>query len=289
MSGDPRTTDPLTPTDVRRLLDQHGLAPRRSDGQNFVVDPNTVRKIVRDAGVTGRDHVLEFGPGLGSLTVALAEVAAYVTAIEIDAGFVEVLGRSLGHRDDVHIVHGDALATDLTDLIESSGHGPARLVANLPYNVATPMVFHALACPLVTDAFAMVQREVGERWGARPEDGAYSGVSAKLALLVEVEVVADVPRTVFLPVPNVDSVTVRLVRRTDAVEPERYAEIAGVIDAAFATRRKTIRNALGRVHDRDELDRAFADADVDPGARAEELAPADFRRLASALVGDGRP
>lgn len=282
MGGD-HTTQLLTPTDVRRLLEVHGLAPRRADGQNFVVDPNTVRKVVRDAGVGPGDHVLEFGAGLGSLTLALADAADVVTAVELDSGLVEVLRELTADRDDVRVIHADALELDPVRLLDEAGTPTARLVANLPYNVATHLVFHALECPRITDAHVMVQREVGERWRARPGDDRYGGVSVKLALLAEVEIVADVPRTVFHPVPNVDSVTVRLTRRPDALEGAEYRAVAGVVDAAFATRRKTLRNALGRVYDRDRLDAAFETAGVDPGARAEELAPADFRRLTAAV------
>ncbi len=277
------TNQLLTPTDVRRLLDEHSLAPRRADGQNFVIDPNTVRKVVRDAAITSDDHVLEFGAGLGSLTFALADRAASVVAIELDSGFAEVLRDLVTDREDVRIVHADALDLDLGRLLDEEGHERVRLVANLPYNVATHLVFHALECPRITDAFVMVQREVGQRWQARPGDEQYGAVSVKLALLADVEVVADVPRTVFHPTPNVDSVTVRITRRPDALEGDAYRSVAEVVDAAFATRRKTLRNALGRVHDRDRLDDAFAAAGVDPGARAEALSPNAFRELAAAL------
>lgn len=271
----------LTPADVRRLLDAHGLAPRRAAGQNFVVDPNTVRKIVRDAAVAEDDVVLEIGPGLGSLTLALAATARRIVAVEIDAGLVRALREVTAGLENVEVVHADALRADLDALL---GGTPARLVANLPYNIATPLVFHALGSANVRDLFVMVQREVGERWAARPGDPLYAGVSAKLALVARVRVVATVPRSVFLPVPNVDSVTVRILRREDAYSPQERAAISAVIDAAFAQRRKTLRNALRRLAGADQLSAALAAAGVEPGARAEELAVEDFARLAAAIT-----
>lgn len=271
----------LTPASVRRLLDQHGLAPRRSAGQNFVVDPNTVRKIVRDAHVGRDDVVLEIGPGLGSLTVALADVARHVIAVEIDSGLVAALREVVGERDDVEIVHADALAIDLDDLVDG---GPARLIANLPYNVATPIVMQALGGEAIVDLHVMVQKEVGERWSAAPGHPLYSGVSARIGLLAEVEVVADVPRTVFHPVPNVDSVTVRLTRRPDALAGDERELVFRLIDAAFRMRRKTLRNSLGAEVESTALAAAFAATGIDPGQRPEALDGEDFRRLAEALT-----
>ena len=271
---------PLTPTDVRRLLAEHGLSPRRSAGQNFVVDPNTVRRIVRVAGIGPEDRVLEIGPGLGSLTLPLADAAAHVVAIEIDAGLVVALHAVLAGRPDVEVVHADALRTDLDAAL---GGQPARLVANLPYHVATPLVFHALAALSVTDAFVMVQREVGERWAAVPGDRSYAGVSLKLALQADVEVALTIPRRVFHPVPNVDSVMVRLTRRDDAPDPATYRRLAALSDTAFAQRRKTLRNTLSGVAAPHVLEAAAAEAGVELGWRAERLDADHLRRLDAAL------
>jgi 16S rRNA (adenine1518-N6/adenine1519-N6)-dimethyltransferase len=270
----------LTPTEIRRLLREHGLAPRRSAGQNFVVDPNTVRRIVAAAGIAPDDVVLEIGPGLGSLTLALADVAAEVVAVEIDAGLADVLRSVMVDHDNVEVVHADALRCDLGTVLRDRA---ARLVANLPYNVATPLVFHALACPEVRDAFVMVQREVGERWAARPGDRLHAGVSLKLQLLADVEVALTIPRSVFHPAPNVDSVMVRLTRRTDAPPAAEYARLARLIEAAFGQRRKTLRNTLAGVADPDVVAAAAQEAGVDLGARAETLSTADVRRLEAAL------
>ena len=270
----------LTPTDVRRLLAAHGLAPRRTSGQNFVVDPNTVRKIVRDAGVGPDDTVLEVGPGLGSLTLALADAARRVVAVEIDAGFIRALQETVGALDNVEVVHADALRAELGALAGEN----ARLVANLPYNIATPLVAHALADPRVTDLFVMVQREVGERWAARPGRPLYAGISVRLALVAAVEVVATVPRTVFHPVPNVDSVTVRIVRRPLDLTGTSVEDVSSVVDAAFAQRRKTLRNALGARMPQAQVDAALASAGIAPSMRAEQLDVTAFVALARALA-----
>jgi 16S rRNA (adenine1518-N6/adenine1519-N6)-dimethyltransferase len=270
----------LTPTDVKRLLREHGLAPRRSAGQNFVVDPNTVRRIVAAANLGPDDEVLEIGPGLGSLTLGLAAVVSRVTTIEVDAGFVAALEEVLAGLDHVEVEHADALATDLSVLLEGRR---VRAVANLPYNIATPLLFHLLAAPEVVDAYLMVQREVGERWQARVGEPLYAGVSLKLALLAQVRIDLAVPRAVFHPVPNVDSVMVRVTRREDAPDPERYARLARLVDAAFAQRRKTLRNTLRPVADPEHLVAAAEAADLDLGARAETLDVAAIRRLDAAL------
>jgi len=208
----------ITPSKARSLLDAHGLAPRRAAGQHLLVDPNVVRRIVTAARLSPGDVVVEIGPGLGSLTVALAEAAARVVAVEVDAGFVRALREVVGDLDDVEVVHADASKVRLGDLVEG---GPARLVANLPYNLATQLVFHALDDPAIADLFVMVQREVGERWCAPVGDPVRSGVTVRLGVIAQAETVFTVPRTVFHPVPNVDSVMVRIVGRPDAPDPER--------------------------------------------------------------------
>ena len=245
-----------------------------------MIDPNTVRRIVRAAGLAPDDEVLEVGPGLGSLTLGLAGAVRRVTAVEIDAGFVSALAEVLAGVDNVEVVHADALTVDLDHLVAGR---PVRAVANLPYNVATPLLFELLATPAVVDAFVMVQREVGERWQARVGDPLYAGVSAKLALLAEVGVELSIPRSVFHPVPNVDSVMVRVSRRADAPDPATYRRLATLIEAAFAQRRKTLRNPLRGVADRERLAAAAVEAGVDLGARAETLDAGAIRRLDRAL------
>ena len=245
-----------------------------------MVDPNTVRRIVRESAVGPDDVVLEVGPGVGSLTLALADAAGRVVAVEIDAGLVEVLREVVVGRGRVDVVHADALRADLGALVDG---GPARLVSNLPYNVATPIVMRALEDPAISELFVMVQREVGERWGARVGDPRYSGLSLKLALLTDVEVVLTIPRTVFFPVPNVDSVMVRLRRRLDAPEPARRERCFRLVDLAFSQRRKTLRNTLRPLAEPARLERVAAEAGVDLGARAETLSVDELLRLDAAL------
>jgi 16S rRNA (adenine1518-N6/adenine1519-N6)-dimethyltransferase len=273
----------LTASSARALMDRHGLAMRRRDGQNLLVDPNTVRRIVAAAGVGPDDTVLEVGPGLGSLTLGLAPAVRRVVAVELDAGFIEILPDILAGVGHVELVHADALAVDLAALVDG---GPARLVANLPYNVATPIVLIALASGAFTEAFVMVQREVGQRWAARPGDPSYAGVSARLGILADVRLEFAVPRSVFLPVPNVDSTMVRLVRRPDAPRGADAEQVGDLIDLAFAQRRKTLRNALRGVMVDDRLEDVAIAADVDLSRRAEELDPEVHLRLARAVLAD---
>ena len=269
----------LTPRSARALIDRHGLAMRRRDGQNLLVDPNTVRRIVAAAELRTDDVVLEVGPGLGSLTLGLAPAVARVVAVELDAGFVTALGEVLEGLDNVELHHADALDVDLAALV---GGGPARLVANLPYGVATAVVVTAMATGAFTDAFVMVQREVGERWAAAPATPAYGAVSVRLQVLAEVRVALAVPRGVFLPVPNVDSAMVRLRRRDDAPDAVRYARLSRLVELGFAARRKTLRNALAPL-DADAVAAALASTGVDPGERAERLGPPVLLALADAL------
>jgi len=246
-----------------------------------VVDPNTVRRIVAASGIGADDHVLEIGPGLGSLTAGLAPVARRVTAVEIDAGFVAALEEVLAGVPNVEVVHADALSADLSAVVSGQ---VVRAVANLPYNIATPLLFHLLEAPAVSDAYLMVQREVGERWQAGVGHPLYAGVSLKLALQAEVAVDLSVPRSVFHPVPNVDSVMVRVTRRADAPDHDTYTRQAALVDAAFAQRRKTLRNNLRRVLPPAVLATAAEVAGVDLSARAETLDLAALRRLDAAVV-----
>ncbi len=275
----------LTPTDVRRLLAVHGLAPRKAAGQNFVVDPNMVPRIVAPPDLAATDRVVEIGPGLGSLTLGLAGVVERVVAIEIDAGLVGALREVVGQRPEVEVVHADALRTELSAL---AGGGDVRIVANLPYHLATPLVVHALEDVGVSDLLVMVQREVGQRWVARPGDPLHAGVSIKLALLAEVEVALTIPRTVFHPVPNVDSVMVRLTRRSDAPAGAAWQRLKRLTDLAFAQRRKTLRNTLRELAPPQVLTEVAEAARIDLGARAETLSASDIRALDAALADAGR-
>lgn len=275
---DGQVPDAITPTLAHRLMQRHGLAPRRAAGQNFVVDPNTVTRIVAAAGVTPDDTVLEIGPGLGSLTLPLGRVARRVVAVEIDTGLAAVVADLTAPLGTVEVVTADALRTDLDSLLGE----PAMLVANLPYNVATPLLFAALDSRYVVGGYVMVQREVGERWAAIPGDPAYAAVSVKVALAARAEIDLTVPRNVFLPVPNVDSVMVRVTRHPDAEPTSERRRVAAVVNAAFAQRRKTLRNNLRSAYG-DAGVAALEAAGLDPSARAETVDVTGFRALAAAL------
>jgi 16S rRNA (adenine1518-N6/adenine1519-N6)-dimethyltransferase len=258
----------LTPGDVRELLAAHGLAPHKSFGQNFVVDANTVRKVVRDAGVQAGDLVVEIGPGLGSLTLALREAGAAVIAVEIDAGMVRALGDVVGDDDGVTVIHADALSVDYRAL---AGDRSALLVANLPYNTATPILMGALHSGAFTRMLLMVQREAGERWTATVGDALYGAVSVKVAAMAAAEIAARVSRNAFYPVPNVDSVTVRIVPRERPVVDD-LAGLTALVDAGFAQRRKRLRNNLSPLgHAPSEVEDALMAIGRSTGARAEEL------------------
>ena len=273
----------LTRADLRRLLAENGLAPRRARGQNFVVDPNTVRRVARLAGVGPGDKVVEIGAGLGSLSLALAETGASVTAVEVDAGLVPVL-REVVEPAGVTVVEADALQLDWSSLLEGSAWA---LVANLPYNVATPLIADLLdGVPTIERMLVMVQREVGERLAAAPGDGAYGAVSVKVAYWATARVVGRVPPTVFHPVPKVESTLVRIERR---VEPAVGADVDPawlfrLVAAGFGQRRKMLRRSLAAVVAPD----AFAAAGIRPEARAEELSVEDWGRLA-ACTSSGPP
>ncbi len=278
---------PLTGRDTRELLQRHGLAPSRRYGQNFVVEPNVVRKVVRDAGVRAGDHVVEVGPGLGSLTLALREAGATVTAIEVDAGLVRVLTEVLDGDDGVEVVHADALKVDLGALAT----WPGLLVANLPYATATPIVLTALATGAYRRLFVMVQREVAERWTARVGHPLYSGVSVKVAAHADARIAATVARGAFRPAPNVESATVALDARAWTHEVERGAVLA-LVDAGFAQRRKRLRNTLPDVAwpsppTPAAVESALERAGLEAGARPEELGLEAWVALAAALGAGG--
>ena len=268
----------LSGADIARLMSAYDLKPSRALGQNFVADPNTVRRIARLSGAGPGSRVLEFGAGLGSLTLALAETGASVVAVETDRHLLPAL-RSVVEPAGVTVVEGDALTMDLGALLGSAAGW--SLVANLPYNVATPLVLRTLVeVPAVTDLLVMVQREVGERMAAGPGDDAYGSVSVRIAYFARAEVVGRVPATVFVPRPRVESVLVRMERLpTPAVDPAvvSYERLARVVKAGFGQRRKMLRRSLAGVVDPSAFERAGIRSD----ARAEELSVTDWGRLAA--------
>jgi 16S rRNA (adenine1518-N6/adenine1519-N6)-dimethyltransferase len=262
----------LSRREVLDLLARHEIRPSRALGQNFVVDPNTVRRVARLADVGPGDRVVEVGAGLGSLTLALAETGASVTAVETDRRLLAVLREVVGGAD-VDVVAGDALRMDWDEVL---GPGQWVLVANLPYNVATPLVLQLLEeVPAIVRMLVMVQREVGERLAAPAGHEAYGAVSVKVAYWAKVTVVGRVPSTVFTPQPRVESALVRLVRHPAPVVDVDRARLFSLVEAGFGQRRKMLRRSLAGVVDAD----AFACAAVAPSARAEELDLQAWARL----------
>jgi 16S rRNA (adenine1518-N6/adenine1519-N6)-dimethyltransferase len=275
-------TSLLTATAVRDLARRHDVHPSRALGQNFVVDPNTIRRVVRLAGIGRDEEVLEVGAGLGTLTLGLAEAARHVTAVEIDRAVLPGLEEVVGALPNVRVVHGDAMAIDWGPLL---GGRRWRMVSNLPYNIATPLVATMLRdLPQVEDLLVMVQREVGERLVAGPGSKAYGAVSVLVTLHADAALVGAVPRSVFWPPPGVDSVLVRIRRRPApvAVPAERLMR---VVRGGFAHRRKTLRNSLATALGRApvEIEAALRTAGVDPGARAESLGLEEFARIAEEI------
>ncbi len=270
--------------DLHGLLDAHGLSPSRALGQNFVGDANTVRRIVRLAGIEPSGRVVEIGAGLGSLTLALAETGATVVAVEIDRRVVPVL-RSLVEPAGVRVVEADALTVDWDALLAdpAPSDGSWSLVANLPYNVAVPLVVRVLEeAPRIVSALVMVQREVGERLAAAPGDPAYGAVSVKVAYWAHAKIVGRVPASVFVPRPKVESVLVRFDRHPvpgAGLADVPYAELFGLVRAGFAHRRKMLRRSLDGLVPAG----AFEAAGIAPTARPEELALDAWARLADTV------
>jgi 16S rRNA (adenine1518-N6/adenine1519-N6)-dimethyltransferase len=272
----------LDPASIRRLAAELDLRPTKQRGQNFVHDPNTVRRIVALSGVTPDDQVLEIGPGLGSLTLGLLETGASVTAIEIEDSLAQRLPRTVAQRlgdeaaSRLHVVHADAM-----EVSELPGRPPTAVVANLPYNVSVPVLLRLLE--LFDDwdrGLVMVQLEVADRLVAAPGSKVYGVPSAKMAWYAEAVRVGTVGPAVFWPVPNVDSGLVRITRRPPP-EGDRAATFA-VIDAAFAQRRKMLRSALSKLFGSSAAASAALEAaGVSPEARGETLTVEAFARVAA--------
>lgn len=278
----------LGAADIRRIAADAGISPTKKFGQNFVIDPGTVRRIVREADVTADTHVMEVGPGLGSLTLAILETGATMTAIEIDPPVAERLPRTIAEfmpdaTDRFTVINRDALTVTPENVPDFNNDQSFTLVANLPYNVATPIILTLLERFTNLGSFlVMVQKEVADRLAATPGNKIYGTPSVKLAWYGTARRVGNIGRNVFWPAPNVDSALVRFDRHTS----EEQAALAGgadrettfqLIDAAFGQRRKTLHAALKH----EVPDDAFARAGIDPTRRGETLTIADFARLAA--------
>jgi 16S rRNA (adenine1518-N6/adenine1519-N6)-dimethyltransferase len=273
----------LGPAEVRELAARLGVAPTKKLGQNFVHDPNTVRRIVATAAVAPGDVVLEVGPGLGSLTLGLVAAAAHVHAVELDARLAAALPSTV-ESDRLTVHAADALRVTAADLTPA----PTLLVANLPYNVAVPVVLHLLAVlPALRGGLVMVQKEVADRLVAAPGSKVYGVPSVKLAWYARARAAGRVPATVFWPVPNVESGLVAFDRRPPPADVPREAVFA-VVDAAFAQRRKTLRAALaGWAGGPDRAAEVVRAAGIDPRVRGESLSVQQFAAIAAAASSVG--
>jgi 16S rRNA (adenine1518-N6/adenine1519-N6)-dimethyltransferase len=281
-------TDLLGPADIRALAGRLGVRPTKALGQNFVHDPNTVRRIVRAADLDAADAVLEVGPGLGSLTLALLPAAAHVHAVELDPVLAAALPATVAERAPdlagrLTVHSGDARRLAAADL---PAPVPTALVANLPYNVAVPVVLHLLAeLPTLAKGLVMVQKEVADRLTAEPGSKTYGIPTAKLAWYATARPAGKVPPAVFWPVPNVDSGLVAFARHEPPGPPGSRAATFAVIDAAFSQRRKTLRSALaGWAGGTDRAERTVRAAGLDPGLRGEALTVGQFAAIAEAAV-----
>ncbi|HEX6969778.1 MAG TPA: 16S rRNA (adenine(1518)-N(6)/adenine(1519)-N(6))-dimethyltransferase RsmA [Micromonosporaceae bacterium] len=281
----------LGPAEIRKLAAELGVVPTKKLGQNFVHDPNTVRRIAAAAELTADDVVVEVGPGLGSLTLALLPQAGHVHAVEIDPVLAGALPRTVAAHTDAATagkltVHtADALRVTAAEFGTTP---PTALVANLPYNVAVPVLLHLLAeLPGLQRGLVMVQKEVADRLTARPGGRMYGVPSVKLAWYAAARSVGRVPPTVFWPVPNVDSGLVAFTRREPPRTDVPRSQVFAVIDAAFAQRRKTLRAALaGWAGGADRAAAVLTAAGVDPGARGEALTVEQFAAIAAAAPVD---
>ena len=286
------TRDIATPSRTKEILKKHGFTFKKSLGQNFLTEPNILRKIVETAGIDENTNVIEVGPGIGALTEQLARNAAQVLAFEIDDRLLPVLQDTLAPYHNVTVVHQDVLEADL---VKTTGEVftkdlPIKVVANLPYYITTPIMMHFLESDLpVAEMVVMMQREVADRISAAPGTKAYGSLTIAVQYYMEAKLAFIVPKTVFVPQPNVDSAILKLTRRpTPAVAVTDEQAFFRLTKAAFQLRRKTLWNNLLHAYGKDDatkswLTKSLEEADIDPKRRGETLSLAEFAALSNAL------
>ena len=275
------------PSQVRALLDRHGFHTKKSLGQNFLIDRNILDRIVDIAGLGPKSNVLEVGPGIGTLTVALSETAGKVAAVEIDDRLIPILRETTGDRDNITIVQGDILRADIAGIVDDVfGGEPFTLVANLPYYITSPVIMRFLEEDLpVVRMVVMVQKEVAQRLTASPGTKEWGALSVAAQLYADIDMPFTVPPTVFYPQPQVASGVVRLNKKEVALAPAVKAAFFFLMRAGFSQRRKTLLNSLLSVlGDRDAVSRACTSAGIDPGVRAEALTIGQWTALAEAVT-----
>ena len=271
----------LTRTQVKDLLQKYDINPRKSLGQNFVVEPNTIRQIIELASIEADDFVIEVGPGIGSLTSSLLEVAGHVTAIEVDDALVRVLTDLLRPEDNrFRLVNADVMNLDVNELLAARNES-WNLVANLPYNISVPLICDFLErVPVITKMTVMVQREVAERLVAKTGEKAFGLPSLKIQYFAEVKKIADVPPSVFLPKPKVDSSLVQIERREKYVTSANYDVLFELAKRSFSQRRKMLRRSLKETFDLND----FESAGIDPTRRAEDITLEEWAALTNQLI-----
>lgn len=286
------TRDIATPSRTKEILKKHGFTFKKSLGQNFLTEPNILRKIVETAGIDENTNVIEVGPGIGALTEQLARNAAQVLAFEIDDRLLPVLQDTLAPYPNVTVVHQDVLEADL---VKTTGEVftkdlPIKVVANLPYYITTPIMMHFLESNLpVAEMVVMMQREVADRISAAPGTKAYGSLTIAVQYYMEAKLAFIVPKTVFVPQPNVDSAILKLTRRpTPAVAVTDEQAFFRLTKAAFQLRRKTLWNNLLHAYGKDNatkawLTKSLEEAGIDPKRRGETLSLAEFAALSNAL------
>lgn len=270
------------------LVKKHGFKFTKSLGQNFLIDDNIVDKIVAGAGIGPEDKIIEVGPGIGTLTREMASRAQNLMAVEIDKNLIPILEDTLGDYDNVKIVNEDIIKADIRGLIdENLGGGPVKLVANLPYYITTPIIMRFLEENInVTDIVVMVQKEVAERMNAQPGGKDFGALSVAVQYYCDTEIVAKVPRHLFVPQPNVDSIVIAL-----RVRPERKYKVDDedlyfkVVKAAFGQRRKTLLNSISSMGNlsKDQVKEALEEAGIDPKRRGETLSLDEFAILSNVI------
>lgn len=281
-----------TPSRTKEILKKYGFSFKKSLGQNFLTEPNILRKIVETAGINQETNVIEVGPGIGALTEQLAKNAAEVLAFEIDERLIPVLEDTMRPYDNVTVVHQDVLKADLVKTVAETFQGdyPLKVVANLPYYITTPIMMHFLESNLdVQEMVVMMQKEVADRISAKPSTKAYGSLSIAVQYFMEASVAFIVPKTVFIPQPNVDSAIIKLTKRAQpAVAVTSEKEFFKLTKAAFQLRRKTLWNNLIHYYGKDEATKAWLTeslvaAEIEPSRRGETLSLEEFGRLSNQL------
>lgn len=284
--------DIATPTRTAEIVKKYGLSMKKSLGQNFLIEPNILTKIIDVAELTNETNVIEVGPGIGALTERLARAAGNVLAFEIDQRLLPVLQDTLGRYDNVTVVHRDILETKLPDdvMAHIDLSKPLSVVANLPYYITTPIIMHFLESQLPIDTFVMMmQKEVAQRMTAKPGSKAYGSLTIAIQYYMHAEMAFIVPKTVFSPQPNVDSAILKLKRRQQPlVQVNDEALFFKLVKSSFTQRRKTLWNNLIQVFGKSpeqklQLEKALQEAGIEPSVRAEALSIDDFARLANVL------